>query len=97
MANKGFIEITSNEGWVNVAQAMQNKYTDFVFEDGKTYVIQIFGRNQICVTTGNEPEEKEGFERNEEPFAYTHTTGEVLFVKGKYTSDFERIGINISE
>ena len=97
MANKGCIKVTGNDGWVNVQTAMQEKYEDFTFQDGKTYIIQVFGSNQICILTDREPEEDEGFGRTEEPFSYTYKTGEILYAKCKFSRKHESIKINIAD
>lgn len=88
MAHIGEFNVNTQGGYKKLADL-----TGAVFEDGKTYLLQI--RNPATIIISAEAPESGGFYiSNNEIFSYTKTAGEDLYIKTAHT--FASI-VNISE
>ncbi|MBS4760281.1 MAG: hypothetical protein KHX03_06250 [Clostridium sp.] len=97
MANIANFKINTDANWVNIEDKIKETKSDFAFTDGKTYLIQVFAPHKICISASGEPSGGDGFEKSDEPFSYTHSTGTGLYVKSKYVKQYSQIEINVAE
>lgn len=94
MANIAAVYVHGDK-YQDLEELIQDVVPDFIFQNDKTYIIQVFGGGKVCVKD-DEPTSIEDF-AYPYPFNYKHQNGSRIYVLGGSTHSARKILVNVSD